>query len=95
MVRVDDAAQVDLQAFDPIVIGASIRYGKHSKQVTEFIRRNTPLLDSKPNAFFSVNIVARKPDKNQPDTNPYPFVTGSGLAFCGQVARPVSAWSRV
>lgn len=28
-------------------------------------------LDAKPNAFFSVNIVARKPQKNQPDTNPY------------------------
>ena len=29
------------------------------------------LLDSKPNAFFSVNVVARKPGKNQPETNPY------------------------
>jgi menaquinone-dependent protoporphyrinogen oxidase len=71
VVRVDDAAQVDLQTFDAIVIGASIRYGKHSPQVTDFIKRNTALLDSKPNAFFSVNIVARKPEKNQPDTNPY------------------------
>ena len=26
---------------------------------------------SKPNAFFSVNVVARKPGKNQPQTNPY------------------------
>jgi menaquinone-dependent protoporphyrinogen oxidase len=71
VVPVDEAARVDLQGFDTIVIGASIRYGKHSPQVTDFIRRNTPLLDSKANAFFSVNIVARKPDKNQPDTNPY------------------------
>jgi menaquinone-dependent protoporphyrinogen oxidase len=29
------------------------------------------MLDSKPNAFFSVNVVARKPEKNQPETNPY------------------------
>ena len=29
------------------------------------------MLDSKPNAFFSVNVVARKPKKNQPETNPY------------------------
>ena len=26
---------------------------------------------SKPSAFFSVNAVARKPDKRTPDTNPY------------------------
>ena len=71
LVSVNDASQVDLQTFDKIVIGASIRYGKHSPKVTDFINRNQRLLDSKPNAFFSVNIVARKPEKNQPDTNPY------------------------
>jgi menaquinone-dependent protoporphyrinogen oxidase len=71
VVPVDHAGRLDLPSFDAIAIGASIRYGKHSKQVTEFIRRNTGLLDSKPNAFFSVNIVARKPEKNQPETNPY------------------------
>jgi menaquinone-dependent protoporphyrinogen oxidase len=71
LVPIDDADQTNLQAFDTIVIGASIRYGRHSKAATDFIKRNTPLLDSKANAFFSVNIVARKPDRNQPDTNPY------------------------
>jgi menaquinone-dependent protoporphyrinogen oxidase len=70
LVSINDEA-VDLQAFDKIVIGASIRYGKHSPKITDFINRNKLLLDSKPNAFFSVNIVARKPEKNQPDTNPY------------------------
>lgn len=71
VVPVADADTLDLQAFDTLVIGASIRYGKHSPQVTDFIRRHAAVLDSKPNAFFSVSIVARKPDKNQPDTNPY------------------------
>jgi len=71
LVAVDDAAAVDLPAFDAIVIGASIRYGHHGKAVVDFIQRHGALLDSKPNAFFSVNIVARKPNKNQPDTNPY------------------------
>ena len=56
---------------DKIVIGASIRYGSHSKQVTEFIDSNRQLLDNKANAFFSVNIVARKPEKSRPETNPY------------------------
>lgn len=71
LVSVDDVSRLDLQTFDKIVIGASIRYGKHSPKITEFINRNKLLLDSKPNAFFSVNIVARKPEKSRPDTNPY------------------------
>ena len=29
------------------------------------------ILDSKDNAFFSVNAVARKPEKCDPETNPY------------------------
>ena len=28
-----------------------------------------------PNALFSVNVVARKPEKNTPETNP-PFMSG-------------------
>ncbi len=67
----DNGSDVDMQAFDKIVLGASIRYGKHSKQVYRHIKLNQPILDSKPNAFFSVNVVARKPAKNQPETNPY------------------------
>lgn len=67
----DDHSTVDMRPYDKIVLGASIRYGKHSKQVYECIRRNQRILDTKPNAFFSVNVVARKPGKNQPDTNPY------------------------
>jgi menaquinone-dependent protoporphyrinogen oxidase len=70
LLPVDDP-HPDLSQFDKIVIGASIRYGKHSKLIYKFIELNQGLLDSKPNAFFSVNVVARKPEKNQPDTNPY------------------------
>ena len=62
---------VDLGSFDKIVIGASIRYGKHSPLIYEFIKRHAQLLDARPNAFFTVNIVARKPEKNRPETNPY------------------------
>jgi menaquinone-dependent protoporphyrinogen oxidase len=35
------------------------------------MRANRRIVESKPNAFFSVNIVARKPNKNTPQTNPY------------------------
>lgn len=66
-----DTKEINLNEFDIIVIGASIRYGKHNKIVYEFIRNNQEVLERKENAFFSVNIVARKPNKNRPDTNPY------------------------
>jgi menaquinone-dependent protoporphyrinogen oxidase len=71
LVSINDAVNVNLMLFDKIIIGASIRYGKHSPQIYQFIKINQPILESKANAFFSVNLVARKPEKNQPDTNPY------------------------
>jgi menaquinone-dependent protoporphyrinogen oxidase len=71
LIDLNQAASLDLRAFGCIVIGASIRYGHHQPQVAEFIAKHQALLESRPNAFFSVNIVARKPDKNRPDTNPY------------------------
>ena len=63
--------EVKPETFDAIVIGASIRYGKHSPAVLEFIRENQSLLEGRPSALFSVNLVARKPPKNTPQTNPY------------------------
>ena len=71
LLSVNDATRMNLNLFDKIVIGASIRYGKHRPVVYEFIKNNTPFLNSRPNAFFTVNVVARKPGKDQPDTNPY------------------------
>ncbi|MDR2208776.1 MAG: menaquinone-dependent protoporphyrinogen IX dehydrogenase [Azoarcus sp.] len=69
--RIEDANSIDPASYDKIVIGASIRYGKHRRSVFEFIETHLSLLESKPSAFFSVNIVARKPQKNRPETNPY------------------------
>ena len=68
-VGVVSAAQ--LQACDRVVIGASIRYGHHRPAVKDFIDRHQAALEARPNAFFSVNAVGRKPHKRQADTNPY------------------------
>jgi len=64
-------ADIDLGPYERIVIGASIRYGKHKPEVADFIEKNVEPLRAKPSAFFSVNAVARKPEKRDPDTNPY------------------------
>ena len=71
VVSLADDPEVDLEAFDKIIIGASIRYGKHNVKVNRFIENNLAVINNKPNAFFSVNAVARKAEKAQPQTNPY------------------------
>jgi len=64
-------SEFDLAPYDQIVIGASIRYGKHRPELARFINEHIGLLESKHGAFFSVNAVARKPEKREPHTNPY------------------------
>ena len=71
IISLDEATKFDLSAFSKIIIGASIRYGKHSEKLYEFITLNKNLLDQKQSIFFSVNVVARKSEKNTPETNPY------------------------
>jgi len=60
-----------LERFDAIVIGASIRYGKHSPLLFDFIHRHARLLNERPSAFFSVSVSARKAKNSRPETNPY------------------------
>jgi menaquinone-dependent protoporphyrinogen oxidase len=71
LVPVELAGATDLQACDKVVVGASIRYGKHRPNVHAFVNEHAAVLESKPSAFFTVNIVARKPAKDRPETNPY------------------------
>ena len=57
--------------YDSVVVGASIRYGRHRPIVARYLRWNRALLETRRCALFSVNMVARKPAKSAPDTNPY------------------------
>lgn len=61
----------DVRAFGTVVIGASIRYGKHRQEVFDFIELHHQALKERPSAFFTVNAVARKPGKDTAGTNPY------------------------
>lgn len=71
LVPVSASPSRPLEHWDTIVLGAAIRYGRHKREVYDFVRRHGGLLASRPNAFFSVNAVGRKPHKRQADTNPY------------------------
>ena len=68
---IEDSEKFKLLEFDKIIIGASVRYGYHRKNVYEFIKNNRSTLDNKKTVFFSLNLTARKPEKNTADTNPY------------------------
>jgi menaquinone-dependent protoporphyrinogen oxidase len=97
---VAEAADAELEQYDRIVLGASIRYGKHRPAVVDFIQRNAALLNRKPSAFFSVNVVARKPEKNRPETNPYvrkllrriAWRPDEAAVFAGRIDYPSLDW---
>ena len=71
LISLDEALYFNLEKCEKIIIGASIRYGRHNKKVLDFIIKNKNILDLKKTAFFSVNVVARKEEKSTPETNPY------------------------
>ena len=71
LIEIDKAKKEDLKAYEVIIIGASIRYGKHNASVLNFVKENIEILKMKKSIFFSVNVVARKEAKNLPETNPY------------------------
>ena len=94
--KIEKASDIDLTQYRKIVIGASIRYGKYNPLVYEFVKVNRDKLEKKSTAFFTVNVVARKKEKNQPDTNPYmkKFLELSGwqpdklAVFAGRIDYP-------
>ena len=71
LTSIENVSGTNVQFYDYIIIGASIRYGKHNRKVFDFIEKNLNIIEKKKNAFFSVNVVARKNEKNTPETNPY------------------------
>lgn len=71
ILELTDNIRVDLADYQFVVIGSSIRYGHHHRYVTQFIRHYSDALNQMKSAFFSVNLTARKPDKQSVNTNPY------------------------
>ena len=71
IISLDEAKKIKLSDFNKIIIGASIRYGNHSKKLYKFVDLNREVLNQKNSVFFSVNVVARKLEKSTADNNPY------------------------
>jgi menaquinone-dependent protoporphyrinogen oxidase len=71
LVDVEKAAGLDPAGFDGVIAGASVRYGKHDPEMAGFLEGNRDAIDRVPNAFFSVNLIARKPEKRNLEGNKY------------------------
>ena len=56
----DEAKNIDLTRFSKIIIGASIRYGKHSKDLYKFIDLNKDVLNQKQSIFFFSKCSSKK-----------------------------------
>ena len=47
LIPIDNISNVNLENFDNIIIGASIRYGKHNPKILKFVKKNFQLLKTK------------------------------------------------
>lgn len=56
---------IDLDSYQKVVVGASIRYGKLNKALYSFIDKHLEQLRSSKAAFFCVNLTARKEDQGK------------------------------
>jgi menaquinone-dependent protoporphyrinogen oxidase len=60
-----------LDEYDYILVASSISYGAFDNAMYHFVNKNRAVLDKKPNAFLSVNLTARKPEKAIPENSVY------------------------
>ncbi len=80
---------VEWHHYDRVVIGASIRYGHFHPAVDRFVKKHLASLQALPGAFFSVNLVARKPEKRTPQTNSYTRKVSAELAVAAAELRGI------
>lgn len=69
--KLEPHTMIDLNAYQAVIIGTSIRYGYYPQLVKTFIQNHAKQLNTMYSAFFGVNLVARKANKNTPQTNLY------------------------
>lgn len=71
MLDLNDAAKINPKEYDKVIIGASIRYGHYSPRLYWWTQKNEQILNNMPTAFFSVSILATKPNRNTPESHTY------------------------
>ena len=71
LANLEHTSDLNLNNFDKVVIGASIRYGHFAKCLQAFSSAQAQVLNRLPSAFFSVSILANKAHKSTPETHTY------------------------
>jgi len=73
MMDINEASHegVDWGRYDVVAVGAPVLYGTYHKSVFRFIGAHRAALESKPNSFFNVSVVARTPEKATVEGNRY------------------------
>ena len=54
---IEEIDQAELNLYDKIIIGASIRYGKHSPKLYKFIEKNIEVLKANFTAFLTLPLL--------------------------------------
>ncbi len=71
LIHIDDFSVGQLADYEFVAFGSPIRYGKHLPAMVDFLTRHQTILAQKGTAFFSVNLTARKDNRNTPETSVY------------------------
>jgi menaquinone-dependent protoporphyrinogen oxidase len=61
----DRSDSLSLEAYDAVVVGASIHVGKHQDEVRDFVTENRDALSGMPTAFFQVSLSSANEEKRQ------------------------------
>ena len=91
---------VDWSRYDIVIVGSPIVYGVYNKIVWEFCSMYKTEIESRPNSFFNVTVVARSPEKATPMGNRYlqkfvkrsPWKPRDLKCFAGKVDYPNWGW---
>lgn len=100
VVNLNRTPEIEWAKYDRVVIGASIRYGHFHPALESFVKKHLQTLNTLPSAFYSVNLVARKPEKSSPQTNSYtrkfllssPWKPDHCAVFAGALRYPRYRW---
>jgi menaquinone-dependent protoporphyrinogen oxidase len=96
----ESPAPADVADAPAVVVVAAVRYGRHLPEAGRFLAQYRRLAAPPPLALASVNLTARKPDKNTVETNPYlrKLIASSGarpavaIALAGRLDYPRYRW---
>lgn len=88
------------QAFDAVIAGGCVRYGRHDRALVDFLRRHAHTQARRTAGVFSVDLISQDPAKTTPAGNVYlrkllgriGFCPDAAEAFAGRLDYPRYRW---